>query len=196
MGLRLLVPPVAEPITVAETKAYMRVDVADDDTLTGAFITAARQAAESITGRAFLAQQWKASFDIIPVGKRIELPVGPVISVDSVSLADDACILRTMEASAYQVDTLTEPARITLHTYVRPPRWRHRINVAEAVFTCGYGADAGSVPEPIKLAIRLLAAHFYENRIATGDATQIRMQELPMGVQYLLAPYRLWSRYL
>ena len=132
----------------------------------------------------------------LSVGKRIELPVGPVISVDSVSLADDACILRTMEASAYQVDTLTEPARITLHTYVRPPRWRHRINVAEAVFTCGYGADAGSVPEPIKLAIRLLAAHFYENRIATGDATQIRMQELPMGVQYLLAPYRLWSRYL
>ncbi|MDD2772992.1 MAG: head-tail connector protein [Elusimicrobiales bacterium] len=196
MGLRLIAPPLVEPVTIAEQKAFMRVDIPDEDALVAAFITAARQAAEAITGRAFVTQQWKATFDIIPIGKRIELPVAPVVSVESVSLADDNGVLHALDASAYHADLVSEPARITLHTYSRPLRWRHRINVAEVVFTCGYGADGASVPEPLKLAVRFMAAHFHENRAAVSDAANIRFEELPMGVRYLLAPYRLWGRHL
>lgn len=196
MGLRLLLPPVVDPVTVAEQKAFMRVDIPDEDAQIAAFITAARRAAESLTGRAFVTQQWKATFDSIPLGKRIELPVAPVVSVESVSLADDNGVLHALDVAAYQTDIISEPARITLHTYSRPPHWRHRINVAEAVFTCGYGADGTSVPEPLKLAVRFMAAHFHENRAAVSDAANIRFEELPMGVRYLLAPYRLWGRHL
>ena len=196
MGLRLLTPPAVESVTVAEQKTFMRVDIATDDALIALFITAARQAVEVLTGRAFITQKWQASFDVVPIGKRLELPIAPVISVESVKVADVADTLRVLDASEYTVDTLAEPARITLNTYSRPSHWRHRINAAEVVFTCGYGAAATDVPEGLRQAVRFLASHFYENRTPVGDASNTHYEELPMGVQYLLAPYRLWGRQL
>jgi len=44
--------------------------------------------------------------------------------------------------------------------------------------------------------VKLLTAHWYENRIAVADASQTRFDELPLGVLYLFAPYRLWGRQL
>lgn len=47
------------------------------------------------------------------------------------------------------------------------------------------------VPEPLKEAVRQLAAHLYENREAT--LVGITAQELPFGVYDLIAPYRKWA---
>ena len=47
------------------------------------------------------------------------------------------------------------------------------------------------VPEPLRQAIRLLVAHWYENRglIAVGGQTAV----LPATVAALIAPYRMLS---
>ena len=54
--------------------------------------------------------------------------------------------------------------------------------------TVGYGDAAIDVPEPLRQAIRLLVAHWYENRglVTAGTATV-----LPSTVAALLAPYRM-----
>ena len=48
----------------------------------------------------------------------------------------------------------------------------------------GFGASPESVPEPLRQAIRLLVARWFENR---GDAAS---SLLPPDVQALIAPFR------
>ena len=56
--------------------------------------------------------------------------------------------------------------------------------------TVGYGDGALEVPEPLRQAIRLLVAHWYENR---GLAAIGTVTVLPSTVGALLAPYRMLS---
>jgi uncharacterized phiE125 gp8 family phage protein len=64
----------AEPVTLAEAKLAARVDTSDLDSLIGGLITAAREQAEQITGRAYRPQvlreelaDWPAVDDVIAV---------------------------------------------------------------------------------------------------------------------------------
>ena len=50
---------------------------------------------------------------------------------------------------------------------------------------------SADVPGPLKLAIKLLVGHFYENREAT---TMLKIDELPLGIKALIEPYRTWQR--
>ena len=54
----------------------------------------------------------------------------------------------------------------------------------------GYGDDAADVPQPLRQAIRLLVAHWYENR---GLAAVGAVTVLPSTVAALIAPYRMLS---
>ncbi|MBL4618959.1 MAG: phage gp6-like head-tail connector protein, partial [Marinicaulis sp.] len=53
-------------------------------------------------------------------------------------------------------------------------------------FTAGY-ANAGAVPEPLKHAVKVLAAFFFESREAAGEK---RIYGVPQSVDALIAPYR------
>jgi uncharacterized phiE125 gp8 family phage protein len=56
--------------------------------------------------------------------------------------------------------------------------------------TVGYGDAATDVPEPLRQAVRLLVAHWYENR---GLAAIGTVTVLPTTVAALIAPYRMLS---
>ena len=58
MPLVIVTPPAEEPVSLAEAKLHLRVDIADDDALITALISAARQAAETITGRQIVTARW------------------------------------------------------------------------------------------------------------------------------------------
>ena len=57
--------------------------------------------------------------------------------------------------------------------------------------TVGYGDAAADMPEPLRQAIRLLVAHWYENRglVTTG----VDYSTLPQSIAALIAPYRVLS---
>ena len=61
-------------------------------------------------------------------------------------------------------------------------------NGIEIAFTAGYGDAAADVPEPIRQALLLLIAHWYEHRspLEVGPLAQ----PAPDMVAELLAPYR------
>jgi uncharacterized phiE125 gp8 family phage protein len=61
-------------------------------------------------------------------------------------------------------------------------------NGIEIAFTAGYGPVAADVPAPIRQAILLLIAHWYEHRSPLEDG--IHTEPLPNMVSELLAPYR------
>jgi len=194
MGTLLTSVPAVEPVTLAETKAHLRLEIADDDALIGGLIKAARECVESATNRKLISQRWRVYEDKIPSPPEFSLPFAPVQYTEWVRLWDSANNGIVLSVTAYFTDAIGEPARVFLKDI--PAATLRRYNAVEIAFTCGYGAAGTNVPEPIRQAVKLLAAHWYENRIAVADAGQTRFEELPLGVQYLLASYRLWGRQL
>ena len=204
-GLTLVTPPAAEPVTLAEAKAHLRVDIANDDSLITDLIASARQAAESHTRRALVTQTWRLSLDRFP-GKplpwwdgvregaeipepanAVELPRPPLQSVTAVTAYDDTDAATVMPAADYFVDTDREPGRIVLRSGKTWPSVTRVANGVEVVFVAGYGA-ASAVPQAIRQGILMLVGHTYENREAV--VTDGAAAELPLGVAALWRPYR------
>lgn len=111
MGLTLITPPDAEPITLAEAKAHCRVDGDSEDALLATLIRAARLEAERQTGRAIPAQTWKATYNCFP-DWYFTLPKAPLISVTSITYLDTAGDSQTVSASDYRVSAASEPGLI------------------------------------------------------------------------------------
>jgi uncharacterized phiE125 gp8 family phage protein len=181
MPLILTTPPAIEPITLAEAKAHLKVDTTDDDTLIGTLISAARSRAELLTSRAFISQGWTFWLDAWPCSE-IEIPIAPLQNIASITVYGPDDSANVLDASAYQIDAASAPARVVLKE-TAPVNLR-KINAIEIVFTAGYGNAESDVPSPIREAILEFVADFYANR---GDVSG----DTPLGAMALLAPYRL-----
>ena len=188
-GLRVVTPPSVEPVSVAEVKAQARVDLADEDTLIEGYIRAARETLERLLWRAFITQTLELTLDGWPEGSEIRLPRPPLQSVTAVRYTTEDGTLKTLDPALYVVDAASEPGRVVLK---RGKSWPSETLVPAAgvkvEYVAGYGDQASDVPEPIRQAILLLAAHWYEHREAVSDG---RMVEVPMGVWWLVEPLRM-----
>lgn len=67
-SLSELTAPATEPVTTAEAKAWMNVDISTDDTMIGSMVTAARLQVESWTRRRLVAAQVRMTLDKFPPG--------------------------------------------------------------------------------------------------------------------------------
>ena len=66
MARILKTPPIEEPLSLSEVKAYLKVTSADDDALITRILTAVRRACEAWTGRALVTQTWTLWLDRFP----------------------------------------------------------------------------------------------------------------------------------
>lgn len=189
MALKLITAPVAEPITLAEAKAHLRVDVIDDDAYITALIVAARQAAEHATGRALMPQTWELALDAFD--DVILLPRPPLASVTSVTYIDADGVTQTL--ASYLLDDHSQPARLLPAYGADWPTTREQANAVLIRYSAGY-ADAASVPQPIKSWMLLHIGMLYENREAVVESSMSRSTFAAMP-QYdrLIDPYRVWS---
>ena len=183
MPLQLTTPPSVEPLTLDEAKAHLKVDTTADDALITAMIAAARARAEWHTGRALIAQGWTLNLDAWPASGIVEIPLPPLQSVTSVTLAARDGSTSTLSSSLYTVDAASAPARLALKPDVPPPTNLRAVNGIAIAFTAGYGSTSSAVPELLRHAIRTIVAFLYEHR---GEAPA----ELPLEALALLAPFR------
>ena len=157
--------PASELLTTAEAKDHLRVDISNDDTLIDAYIESARQLIEETTGRAFVDRTYR--LDLPLFDPEIILPMPPLISISSVKYYDTSNGLQTLAATEYDVDV---PAGRLLQAYggVYPATYS-RHDAVQITYVAGVGttsSPAGSVPERVKSAARLLVGDMYENREA------------------------------
>jgi len=183
MGLVLVTAPSVEPISTAEAKSHARVEGTADDTLIGEFIVAARQYCEDVQRRAYVTQTWDLILDDFPFdGFRIPLP--PLQSVTYVQYTDSDGTVATASTSVYLTDLSNEPGRISLkYSQVWPTVTLQPMNGVTIRFVAGEGDAGSSVAEIHRSAVKVLAAHLYENREATSE---IAMNEIPLGLKSLL----------
>ncbi len=189
---QLVTPPAQEPVDLATAKAQCRISVGDDDGLLLGYVAAAREYCEKLCGRAFITQEWDFWLPGWPPANRIRIPFAPLQSVEYLKYTDSSETATTVDPSIYVVQPGATPGELVLRfaqiwpPIVMSPSWP--INVR---FKAGYGDAASKVPQSIKQAILMLAAHWYENReaVVVGRTAQIAV-EIMFAVDALLANYR------
>ena len=210
MPFQLITPPagdaytgIAEPVSLAEVKLHLRVDIPDDDTLILALISSARQMAETLTNRQLLTATWNLVLDAfpgpsltgVPAGlpysipaHSILIPKGPVQSVASIIYQDMNFDVITMPPEDYVVTSTDDLTRITpIFGQIWQPTLP-QIGAVTVQFQAGYG-DSSMVPAGIKHWIKLRVDSLYNQRSEVAFARG-RMDKLPF-VDGLLDPYRI-----
>jgi uncharacterized phiE125 gp8 family phage protein len=188
MPLILTAGPSVEPISLAEAKAHCRVDADAEDTLIASLILAARLHIERCLDLALISESWSLYLDQWPDGRHVELPLAPLIGIDAVRLYSPAGSSVTLDPALFVADAASRRPRLARHDGQSWPLPGRAVNGIEIAFTAGYGAAAEDVPMPVRLAIKLLVAHWHEARepVLCGETAD----PVPASVASLIAPYR------
>jgi uncharacterized phiE125 gp8 family phage protein len=185
MTLYRTVEPAAEPVTLAEAKAQLRIGHDSEDALLNGLIRAARAEVEAQTGVALIDQAWRLAFDRWPHDELVKLrrhPVKEILSVTVFGAEGEASVLNP---ASYEADLKSRPARLHL---VSPPPPEQRLNGIEIDFVAGFGEAGTDVPDLLKRAMLVLVAHWYEFRAVYRAEDQ--PVSVPPGFDRLIAGYR------
>lgn len=152
----------AEPVTLDEAKAQLRVTEDAEDTYIESLILAATAYAEEKTNLALMTQTWVATIDngTLPDGGIVELPRPPFQSLVSISYLDENDATQTLPVANYTVDTESVPGRLIFENM---PTISDSPNALTITWKAGY-SDAASIPTNIKQGILLMVAHWFEFR--------------------------------
>jgi len=193
-----------EPVTLAEAKAHMNITDGNDDNYIPGLIKGARRRLENEMRRALITQTWRFHLDHFPFFRQrtfpvgympIELPRPPLLAITSLKYMDPTdptgqTLLTLTLNTDFIVDSNSEPARIQSIGSNAWPATLRQIGAVQIIYTAGYGPDATTVPEDIKMAIMQVVAHWYENRESVfADTGRGLVMEIPQTAMWLIEPY-------
>lgn len=182
MTAMLITAPLKEPVTIDEMKTYLRIDQDAEDTLLRAFITTARVHLEHLTSRHFITQSWRVVIEA-PIGEQIRLPLQPIRVLTSIAILDRDGNLTDLGNGSLSIRSPRDPA-LLFNGKALTLQQGQRLQLD---LVTGYGDEPQDVPEPLRLAIRMIAADWFEKRLVyEPDAAP----GLSQAVQSLIAPYR------
>lgn len=188
MALIMTSAPAIEPVALAEAKAHLRVDGTAEDTLITSLIATSRLQVEAALGLALILQSWSWRIDRWPPGGTIILPLRPVSVITSIRVQNADLSYTVVPPASYLLDGQGAPARLVPTGAGLPPPGIAALG-CEVNFTAGYGALAADVPAPLRQAILLLAAHWFENREPLAESG--KAAPTPEAVNALLNPFRI-----
>ncbi len=164
----LLTAPAVEPLSLDDAKAFLRVEHDADDDIIAALIAGARIHVEAQTRRALITQAWRLIARSL-AGRR-----PPAGAAGAAARADRGAGLRLQQRRARRSTCrrscpTSAASALSFVPWALPAPGRLAAGI-ELDVTVGYGDAASDVPEPLRQAIRLLVAHWYENRGAGSAA--------------------------
>jgi hypothetical protein len=179
-------------VTLAEMKAHLKIEQSftEEDDYIEALLLAAQYEVESFTWRYLNENTISFSDQVWPDDGVIYLVRGPVWKVESFSYKDgDGNDIAMSTGVDYNFDIYNEVGRIKLIT--RPTLNTDVLNAITIVYKTRWNVfdSENIIPEAIKTAIKLMGAHWYENR----QDVQIGMSvaEVPKTSEWLLNPYKI-----
>ena len=179
-----ITPPTAEPLTLVEVKAHLRLDGAEEDTLLNGLVTAAREHLERQTGLCLMTQTLRLYLDEWPQGGVIQIARGPVQAIVNVMVHEADGTPVQVSLQDHLLDGAGRPARLWLRD---PPAPGRLLNGIEIDFTAGFGTAATDVPDTLKRAMLTHVALMFTYRGAVALADQ--PAAIPAGYDRLVAPY-------
>ena len=184
MSLEIVNPPGAEPLTLAQAKAYLRVDHDAEDALIADLIASARGLVEDYLQRCLITRRLVERLD--RWGERARcgafiLKRPDVQIIHSIKTYDSGGAAGIFNPSFWRLDAASAPSRILLNNGGVPIPGRTRQGI-EIDFSCGYGNAPEDVPAPIRNALLILIADRFERREGDGDF-------IPASARNLLLPF-------
>lgn len=179
-----ITPPQAEALTLADVKAHLRLDGADEDALLASLISTAREHLERQTGLCLIRQSFRLYLDDWPLNNVIQIARGPVQAIEKILVFDDAGDPSDVTGIDKLLDGDGRPARLWLR---QPPAPGQPLNGIEIDFTAGYGESGADVPDTLKRAMLIHIAHMFAFRGAVSPADQ--PAGVPRGYERLVAPF-------
>lgn len=190
MSAILLTPPALEPVTLADAKHFLRIDHDDDDDVIAALIAAARVHVEAKTRRALITQTWRLTRDVWPTAGMLPILPVPLRDITAIGVYRDDGMLQMLDVDSFHVDAVSAPAILAFERGALPVPGRMSGGI-EIDIEVGYGDEPDDVPAPLRQAIRLLVAHWYENRRLVAASGEVAT--MPASVSSLIAPFRVLS---
>lgn len=166
--------PAVEPLTLTETKLFLRVDHSDEDDLITGIIKTVRELTEQHVRRALITQSWRLEMDDY-ADNPTRLPMGPAQSITLVEQVAEDATRTTVGSSGYRLDAAHEAVCFSSVPIA------HQIHIT---YVAGYGDAAADLPEPLRQGMLHYAAVLYDRRGAKEGG-------LPEVTRRLFAPYRL-----
>lgn len=192
MALSLTSGPAVEPVSVSEAKAHLRIDGSAEDILISSLIVTSRLHIEAALGLALIDQEWRLTLDKWPEkrwskNKAVRFPLRPIRSVEEVAVRDASGTRVVLPVEDYLLDQDAVAPRLVPRDGTWPSPGVPAGGI-EILFKAGMGEAAEDVPQPIRHAVLLLVAHWYEHRdpMEIGSAGAA----IPAAVSDLLKPYR------
>ncbi len=184
----LLTAPAVEPLSLDEARGFLRVEHHDDDEVIAALVAGSRIYVEAQTKRALITQSWRIAADCWPEDGRLQVLPAPLQALTAARVYDCNGVAHAIDTQAFVPDI--GASLLAFAPWALPAPGRIAAGI-ELDVTVGYGDSALEVPEPLRQAIRLLLAHWYDNRglVTTGA----NYSPLPATVAALIAPYRMLS---
>lgn len=188
MPATLLTAPEAEPLSVADAKAFLRVEHDDDDAVIAALIAAARNHVEALTRLGLMTQTWRIVRDDWPRDGRIRPRLGPLQSVVAARVYNELNAASSIDAARFVADSAGG--------IIAAPGWSlpvpgRAVAGIELDVVIGFGAAASDVPQVLLQAIRMLVSHWYENRSLVAIGSSVAM--LPPSVNAMISSYKVMS---
>lgn len=169
------VVPTSEPVTLAEAKTHCKVDGSDSDGELNRMISSARVFVEAYCGTALGSQtqvlRCSSFCDFI------DLPIAPISAISSITYLDASGAEQTLSTDVYEGVLIGLEPSIRLKINQSWPSVRCASDAIRVTVSAGYA----SVPDPIKHAMLLLIATWFDSR-SVGEVTE--------GVKSLLTNYR------
>ena len=189
--------PAVEPLTVAEAKLHLRVDISDDDAYIGTLITAAREWVENYLDRTLITTQLILRAAEFPT-EELELARPPMVAsgtatavVITYTLADTTTA--TLSTALYRVDRTSTPGNVApIINGTWPSDVIEDANAVAVTYWAGYGPTSASVPATIRHACLMLIGHWYESRSTV--LVGVTSKPLEFAVESLLASNN-WGQY-
>lgn len=179
--LRRVTAPVGPAVSLPSAKAHLRVDHDADDAYIEGLVEVAQSGIEGPhgIGVALLTQTWALHQSSLRFP--VELPMGPVQAVTSITYLDGDDNEQTLDPNDYRLAVNCVP--VVLYTGGALPAG-HDVAIT---FTAGFGT-AADVPATLRHAILIMVGHLYAHReAAIVGATPAVM---PLGYEALTDPYR------
>jgi len=170
------VAPVTEPITLAEAKEYARIDGDAEDTLITSLIKVARLHCETYMGKAIIRKT--VTIDSFSFPYQWQIPYGPLASASDVTKVVTIDQNNVETALNYQVNIGSFP-KIAITSGDQSFKFK-------MIYVAGFT----TVPEDIKLAIKMMVNTLYERR---EDFSDLQAIPSPLGVKALLMPYKTYN---
>ena len=174
----LVTEPANLPVSLADTKNWLRVSGSTDDALITQLIKTSAARLSNYCKTSFQTASYSLVMDDF-YSDRIPLPMPPAVAVSAIYYYDADNTENTLSSSYYRVDTVAH-AVVLNDGYDWPTVYRDYAGV-KILYTAGYGTAEGSVPDAIKTAIMTDVSRLYESR---GQGC-----EISADVKATLAPY-------